>query len=110
MVKPGFRSIFGQTLYRVTPQKDLIIQFFSKTVFIGKPYAANLVVLSKGILAVPLLSNFPKKMRIANPIYDVVFKYLLEDTEIAREMIERSTRYRQQRNVILDRDTSRSVN
>ena len=26
-------------------------------------------------------------MIIANPIYDVVFKYLLEDTEIARELL-----------------------
>jgi hypothetical protein len=26
-------------------------------------------------------------MIIANPIYDVVFKYLLEDLEIARELL-----------------------
>jgi tryptophan 2,3-dioxygenase len=26
-------------------------------------------------------------MIIANPIYDVVFKYLLEDVEIARELL-----------------------
>jgi len=28
-------------------------------------------------------------MRIANPIYDVVFKYLMEDTEIARKLLSR---------------------
>lgn len=28
-------------------------------------------------------------MRLANPIYDVVFKYLMEDTEIARQLLGR---------------------
>ena len=26
-------------------------------------------------------------MKIANPIYDIIFKYLMEDTEIAKDIL-----------------------
>ena len=60
------------------------------------PYLALTKMLINSIFLTRVI-DMNKLIQIANPIYDVVFKYLLEDNKIAKLIISRITPHRPQR-------------